>query len=100
MITLRLNPLDGYTRIKPEQKYGQNSRIDLLLEADNRPPCYVEIKNVHLMRRAGLAEFPDSVTARGAKHLDDLAHVEAALRDAVTANHGYRMGAPSLEEWT
>jgi sugar fermentation stimulation protein A len=79
-----IGPLDGYTSLRPEQKYGTNSRIDILLEARDRPPCYVEIKNVHLMRRAGLAEFPDSVTARGAKHLDELsAQVRAGARSVM-----------------
>ena len=69
--------LSGYAEIRREVKYGESSRIDLLLEGGKgkraNQPCYVEIKNVHLMREPGLAEFPDSVTARGAKHLRELA---------------------------
>jgi sugar fermentation stimulation protein A len=76
-----LPSLAGYASLKREQKYGKNSRIDILLTDPGRPPAYVEVKNVHFMRKAGLAEFPDTVTARGAKHLDELGDmVEAGHR--------------------
>ncbi|MCF6292734.1 MAG: DNA/RNA nuclease SfsA [Robiginitomaculum sp.] len=68
----KIKQLSGYETIRREVKYGQNSRIDLLLEHQSRRPCYVEVKSVTLSRTSGLAEFPDSVTKRGAKHLFEL----------------------------
>lgn len=61
--------------MRPEVKYGTASRIDFLLTGAGRRNAYVEVKSVTLCRTAGLAEFPDSVTARGAKHLGELAHM-------------------------
>lgn len=76
--------LTGYSDIRREVKYGEASRIDLLLEGgEHAAPCYVEVKNVHLSRAPGLAEFPDSVTTRGAKHLAELSRVAAAGGRAV-----------------
>jgi len=67
-----IKPLKGYATLRREVKYGINSRIDVLLEDPAKGMAYVEVKNVHLSRKAGLAEFPDSVTERGAKHLREM----------------------------
>ena len=76
--------LTGYESLRREVKYGEGSRIDLLLEGGRRDrPCYVEIKNVHLSQEKGLAEFPDSVTARGAKHMAELADMARSGNRAV-----------------
>ena len=65
-----IKELQGYDSLKTEQKYGQNSRIDILLENENQK-CYVEIKSVSLRIDNSLA-FPDAVTSRGTKHLKEL----------------------------
>lgn len=64
--------LAPYANIRAEAKYGQNSRIDFLLTDDALPDCYVEVKNVTLTAEGGWAEFPDTVTTRGTKHLNEL----------------------------
>ena len=79
----RVPELAGYASLRREVRYGKASRIDLLLEDDALAPCYVEIKSVTMSRQCSLAEFPDSVTARGAKHLDELSGMAAAGARAV-----------------
>ncbi|THD61599.1 DNA/RNA nuclease SfsA [Phenylobacterium sp.] len=61
--------LTAYARHRREVKYGEASRVDFLLEAPDRAPCWLEIKNCHLRRAGTLAEFPDCVAARSARHL-------------------------------
>lgn len=78
-----ITELGGYSSLRREVSYGKNSRIDLLLSEPGRPDAYVEVKNVHLMRQPGLVEFPDSVTSRGAKHLEELGDMVEAGHRAV-----------------
>ena len=75
--------LDSYDRLRAEVKYGQNSRIDFLLSHADGSDCYVEVKSVTLQRQDGLAEFPDSVTQRGTKHLNELSTMCAKGHKAV-----------------
>lgn len=73
IIAGKIEPLKQFDSLRREVRYGENSRIDILLEAKTLPSAYVEVKNVHLMREMGLAEFPDAITTRGTKHLLELA---------------------------
>lgn len=63
--------LTGYKNIRQEVKYGKNSRIDILLEDPSKGSCYVEVKNATLLEGRGIL-FPDAVTERGLKHLEEL----------------------------
>lgn len=74
--------LAAYGTVRREVRYGQRSRVDFLLTQGGLPDCYLEIKNVHL-RRGTAAEFPDSVTARGTKHLAELSAMVAEGHRAV-----------------
>ena len=76
----RLPTLAGYAAVRPEVRYGTRSRVDFLLTGPGLPDAYVEVKNVHFSRTEGFAEFPDSVTARGARHLAELSAMVAAVQ--------------------
>ena len=99
----RVPALAGYSAFRPEVRYGTRSRVDFLATSEGLPDAYVEVKNVHLRRDGDWAEFPDSVTARGARHLGELAAVAAAGHRAVMlyvvqrSDCGDGLGGPSTE---
>ncbi len=79
----RMAELGPLSEIRAEVPYGAGSRIDFLGRAADGRATYIEVKNVHLRREGDWAEFPDCVTARGAKHLAELAAMAAAGHRAV-----------------
>lgn len=83
LIAGQVPALAMYETVRPEVKYGESSRIDFLLTQPGLPDAYVEVKSATLSRTPGLVEFPDSVTARGAKHLAELAQMARAGHRAV-----------------
>lgn len=92
--------LTGYDSLRREVKYGKNSRIDILLEAEGKPKCYVEVKNTTMRRDlspGAPAEFPDAVTARGAKHLEELSQM---VRDGHRAVMFYLVQRDDADSFT
>lgn len=79
----RVPGLGAYDTVRAEVKYGQKSRVDFLLSGEGQRDVYVEVKNAHLRRTGDLAEFPDCVTDRGARHLEELAGMVAEGHRAV-----------------
>lgn len=75
--------LEQYASMRSEVRYGRASRVDFLLSGSGLRDTYVEVKNVHLRRNSDLAEFPDCVTQRGAKHLEELSAMVAEGHRAV-----------------
>ena len=67
----KIQDLSKFTEIKPETKFSKNTRFDFLI-SNNKEKCFLEVKNVTLVREGNNAEFPDSVTSRGTKHLKEL----------------------------
>ncbi len=67
----KIKSLVKFDKIKSEAKYSDNTRFDFLL-SNKKEKCFVEVKNVTLSRKKKLAEFPDAITSRGTKHLNEL----------------------------
>ena len=85
LMARKLKGLDDFDTCRAEVKYGENSRIDFLLTStsDTKHDTYLEVKSVTLMRKKGVAEFPDSVTDRGLKHLLELKRIAKMGKRAV-----------------
>lgn len=77
----KILPLQGYESVRREVTCAPRTRMDFFLEGSGRPGCFLEVKSVH-MKIQNMAQFPDAVTQRGAKHL----HALMALKD-----QGYRV---------
>ena len=67
----KIKILSKYTEIKPEVKFSDSTRFDFLI-SNNKEKCFLEVKNVTLVREKNTAEFPDAITSRGTKHLNEL----------------------------
>lgn len=91
-----ISELDGYETVEREVKIGRNSRLDLRLSNGAKDRCYVEIKNCTLVEN-GVARFPDAVTTRGLKHLDELARLVDSGRRCVMFYFIQRMDARVFE---
>lgn len=79
----RIPELAGYAELRREVNYADRHRIDILLSAPQRPPCYVEVKNCTLLAPDDCIRFPDAVSERGLRHLQALTAMVQAGRRAV-----------------
>jgi len=66
-----IKEFDKKIEIKPETKFGTNTRFDFLI-TQKKFKAFIEVKNVTLSRIKNLAEFPDAITSRGLKHINEL----------------------------
>ena len=67
----KIQNLIKFTKIQPESKFSSNTRFDFLI-SNSKEKCFLEVKNVTLVREKNIAEFPDAITSRGTKHLNEL----------------------------
>lgn len=92
----KIEQLCGYDSIRTEVKYGEGSRIDLLLAGPQRPQCFVEVKSVTMLKEPGCVTFPDSVSVRATKHMNELASQAKQGHRAVVFFLVSRMGASEM----
>ena len=71
----KINNLNKFSHIKTESKFSDGTRFDFLLSND-KEKCFLEVKNVTLLRENKIAEFPDAITSRGTKHLNELCNAK------------------------
>jgi len=71
----KIDSLIKFNHIKTESKYSDSTRFDFLL-SNNKEKCFLEVKNVTLLREKKIAEFPDAITTRGTKHLNELCNAK------------------------
>ena len=71
----KINSLNKFNHIKTESKFSDGTRFDFLL-SNNKEKCFLEVKNVTLLREKKIAEFPDAITERGTKHLNELCNAK------------------------
>jgi len=67
----KIKELAKFNNIKTEIKFSDKTRLDFLI-SNNEKKCFIEVKNVTLSRKEKIAEFPDAITSRGTKHLNEL----------------------------
>ena len=71
----KIDSLIKFNHIKTESKFSDGTRFDFLL-SNNKEKCFLEVKNVTLLREKKIAEFPDAITERGTKHLNELCNAK------------------------
>ena len=71
----KINNLNKFNHIKTESKFSDGTRFDFFLSND-KEKCFLEVKNVTLLRENKIAEFPDAITSRGTKHLNELCNAK------------------------
>ena len=92
----KIKNLIKFTNIKTEVKFSERTRFDFLI-TNSKEKCFLEVKNVTLMRKNNIAEFPDAITSRGAKHLNELINAKKKGYDSYILYLIQREGCKSFK---